>query len=156
LRAGGNRPAQAPRVTVRETDRSVVVDSGSATFEVDRRTLRPLASVSCEGSSFPGLSRTELAGLGRLRGGRPAGAPRVETAVVEQRGPVRATVCLRGRWPGRPVCRFVARLCFFAGTGLVRLRLTLHNPERARHKGGLWDLGDPWSVYFDALSVRLA
>ncbi len=154
LRAGDEVPLPpAPAVTVEEGGDAVVVDTGAAVFRVDCRTLRPLANVAGNGFELAVLSRVELAGLGRLRRGRDAGRPRVESVAVEQRGPVRATLCLRGRWAGRPVCRFVARLCFFAGTGLVRLRLTIYNPERAKHKGSVWDLGDPWSVYFDALSV---
>ena len=34
---------------------------------------------------------------------------------------------------------------FFSGLSLARIELTLHNPRRARHRGGLWDLGDPGS-----------
>jgi hypothetical protein len=49
----------------------------------------------------------------------------------------------------------VARCCFFAGSGLVRFRLTVHNPNRARHLGGLWDLGDPGSQFFRDLSLRV-
>jgi hypothetical protein len=145
-----------PPLTVEERAEAVVVNTGAAIFHVDRRVLRPLLKATGEGLALPQpLSSVELAGLGRRRHGRTAGGPRVEDSVVEQRGPVRATVCLRGRWPGRPVCRFVARLDFFAGTGLVRFRLTLHNPDRARHQGGLWDSGDPRSVYFDSLSLCL-
>jgi hypothetical protein len=76
--------------------------------------------------------------------------------VVETSGPVRATVRLEGSFGGSARWRFVARLCFFAGTGLVRLRLTLHNPRRARHRGGVWDLGDPGSVLFRDLSLEMA
>jgi hypothetical protein len=31
--------------------------------------------------------------------------------------------------------------------------LTIHNPRRSRHLGGLWDLGDSGSIFFDDLSV---
>src|SRR5262249_8410801 len=46
--------------------------------------------------------------------------------------------------------------CFFAGLGLVRIRFTVHNPQRARHPGGLWDLGDAGSMYFRDLSLQMA
>ncbi|HUY91149.1 MAG TPA: hypothetical protein VMV10_20590 [Pirellulales bacterium] len=35
----------------------------------------------------------------------------------------------------------------------MRVRLTLHNPNRARHRGGLWDLGDPGSILFRDCSL---
>src|SRR5207302_2762770 len=87
------------------------------------------------------------------RGGEHA--PRFEGAVVETRGPVRTTLRLDGSIGGPAACRVTCRLCFFGGTGLVRARLTVHNPRRARHRGGLWDLGDPGSVLFRDLSLEL-
>src|SRR5207248_5806279 len=112
----------------------------------------PLARVLRGGRDVldPGSARTLLTDTrGRV------GLPRVEWFAVEARGPVRATVRLEGAFRGRVPCRFVARCCFFAGTGLVRLRLTVHNPNRARHRGGLWDLGDPGSMLFRDLSLEL-
>lgn len=37
--------------------------------------------------------------------------------------------------------------------GLVRVDVVVHNPRPARHRGGLWDLGDPASVLFEDVSV---
>lgn len=36
----------------------------------------------------------------------------------------------------------------------MQVKLLTHNPNRARHPGGLWDLGDPGSVYFQELAVE--
>ncbi len=71
----------------------------------------------------------------------------------ETTGPIRATIRLSGRFAGNVPCRFVCRLDAFAGTGLLRVRLTIHNPLRARHRGGLWDLGDQGSILFRDLSL---
>lgn len=43
----------------------------------------------------------------------------------------------------------------FAGVGLMRIDVAWHNPRRARHRGGLWDLGDPGSVCFRSAGGRL-
>ncbi len=43
----------------------------------------------------------------------------------------------------------------YAGCGLMECELTLHNPSRALHQDGFWDLGDPGSVVFRALSVEM-
>src|SRR5262249_47567910 len=53
-------------------------------------------------------------------------------------------------------CRFLLRLSFFAGTALARIDVMIHNPKRARHRHGLWDLGDPGSMLFRELSLRLS
>ncbi len=37
----------------------------------------------------------------------------------------------------------------------VRLSTTLHNPQAAKHAGGLWDLGDPGSILFDEVTVKV-
>src|SRR5262249_11525472 len=71
----------------------------------------------------------------------------------EAHGPVRATLLLEGTFCSRLPCCFTARCCFFAGTALVRIRLTIRNPNRARHPSGLWDLGDPGSMLFRDLSL---
>src|SRR5262249_16798645 len=81
---------------------------------------------------------------------------RIERMVVESTGPIRATIRCDGGFTGRSPLKFVAGLSLFAGTGLVRLGLTIHNPRAARHRGGLWDLGDPGSVLFRDLSLVLA
>ncbi len=43
----------------------------------------------------------------------------------------------------------------YAGTGLLECALTVHNPSRALHQNGFWDLGDPGSIEFRALSVEM-
>jgi hypothetical protein len=80
---------------------------------------------------------------------------RVESLRVEEEGPVRATVVFAGNLAKGTGLRFEGRLSLFAGTGLVRLELTAHNPRRARHKGGYWDLGDPGSVLLKELSLEV-
>jgi hypothetical protein len=143
----------SPTLWVEESADAIRVHTGAAVFELGRASLGPLRRVLLGGIDVlaAGSCRTLLTDLR----GRPVPV-RVEQAAVETRGPVRATVKLAGAFGGRVPCRFVARCCFFAGTGLVRLRLTIHNPRRARHSGGLWDLGDPGSVFFRGLAVELA
>src|SRR5439155_7269360 len=81
--------------------------------------------------------------------------PRIDELVIEASGPVRATVRMAGAFRGGRGLRFVARLHFYAGTGLVKLVFTIHNPNRARHRGGLWDLGDPGARLFRDLSLQV-
>lgn len=76
---------------------------------------------------------------------------------VSHRGPIFVAATLRGQWIRQnddPLARFECELRIFLETGLVQVELTTHNPKRARHSGGLWDLGDPGSVYFRELSVE--
>lgn len=79
--------------------------------------------------------------------------PRIQKQSVETDGPVRRTECIEGTFPRMRGLRFVCRVSTYRESGLVRLDVRLHNPNRARHAGGLWDLGDPGSVHFDAFDV---
>lgn len=49
---------------------------------------------------------------------------------------------------------FFARISFFANSPMARIEFTILNPNAAKHPGGLWDLGDPGSVFFDDLSLH--
>jgi hypothetical protein len=137
---------------VSESPYSFVIDTGAARFHVSRRRLQPLTQVLGGKKELlvPADTGTFLTDAkGTLRRGK------ITQSALEARGPVRLTVRLEGLFEGSPL-RFVARLSFFGGTGLVHLRFTLHNPNRARHRGGLWDLGDPGSVLFKDLSLQWA
>jgi hypothetical protein len=140
----------ALRVT--ELANAIAIDTGAASFQVDRTALQPFASVKVNEADLLDASRTRVV-LTNANGKQTIG--KVERVTLESRGPLHATVHLEGRFPGRVRMRFVARLGFYAGTGLVRLALTVHNPNRARHAGGLWDLGDPGSMLFRDLTLEL-
>jgi hypothetical protein len=51
---------------------------------------------------------------------------------------------------------FQSKITFFSNTSYCKLDFTLHNPQAAKHEGGLWDLGDVNSIYFKSLTVSLA
>ncbi len=85
--------------------------------------------------------------------------PLVRRLEVEEAGALRAAVLVEGdlaRPAGEPLLRFIARLHFFAGSAAVRFVLTLRNPRRAEHPGGLWDLGNGGSVFLRDASLTLA
>ena len=76
-------------------------------------------------------------------------------------GLVRATLQIDGRIgppdpSTRPTLEYEARYHYFAGLSVVRVEFTLRNPRRADHPGGLWDLGDPGSVFLKDASFTFA
>lgn len=56
---------------------------------------------------------------------------------------------------GTHLVRFFIDIQLFKVGELIRVDAGLHNPRRAVHKGGLWDLGDPGSVYFKSFSLSV-
>ncbi|MEX1223247.1 MAG: hypothetical protein WEA31_01755, partial [Pirellulales bacterium] len=78
----------------------------------------------------------------------------VEEVSLGEMGPVFATAHFRGRFPRQHELRFFGHFKLFAN-GLLRLELTLHNPRRARHAGGFWELGDAGSILLQDVSLSL-
>jgi hypothetical protein len=74
-------------------------------------------------------------------------------SISEAEGPVRWTRTIEGTFPGCPGILFLARINTFRGTGRVKLDARLHNSNRARHNGGLWDLGDTGSFRFQSFEA---
>lgn len=76
---------------------------------------------------------------------------------ITDEGPVFVTASLAGQWlkqSGKTLARFECELRVFLETSIVQVELRTHNPKRSQHSGGLWDLGDPGSVYFRELAVE--
>jgi hypothetical protein len=70
-------------------------------------------------------------------------------------GPLRSTIRLDGHAgpPNRPIVDLRVRVQFFAGSAAVGVAVTVANPRRAVHRGGIWELGDAGSVQLRDLSV---
>lgn len=50
--------------------------------------------------------------------------------------------------------KFESTFTFFANTSYIKIEFTLHNPQAAKHPGGVWDLGDEGSIAFKSLSIN--
>lgn len=62
---------------------------------------------------------------------------------------------IRGQWPGYPELYFTAEVTFYS-QGRIFLRYQFHNANRAKHPGGIWDLGDPNSCLIGSLQLVVA
>ncbi|TWU01280.1 hypothetical protein [Stieleria varia] len=65
-------------------------------------------------------------------------------------GPVYRTLSVTGNLGARRPIRFIIRATHYKPAGLFKVELTLHNPRRAEHQGGFWDLGDPQSEHVES------
>lgn len=74
--------------------------------------------------------------------------------MLEEQDSFRTTLWVRESYDNSPL-QMEARFDLFANTGLVRMKCLLRNPQPAQHPGGLWDLGDPGSVYFRGLQLQI-
>lgn len=147
-----NEPSSSATVPlIRQLGEAFVVETGKRLFRITRGS-HVLESVTGDGQPWLDESGCRLVCLdekGRLH------LFQVDTIKVEDNGPVRATLALKGKL-GKTGLRISARLSFFADSALCRVEFTVENPRRARHQGGYWDLGDPGSVLVQELALEMA
>lgn len=137
------------------------IDTGAAIFEGGGNP-----SVLLESARLQGTELLDAGGVSLLLTGCTGRQYRATAARrwIEERGPVRVVVASEGHFepeqggkPGAsgPPLLFKSRLIVSGGTGCVRLEITLHNPQPARHPGGLWDLDDQGTLLFEDASLSL-
>jgi hypothetical protein len=122
---GGN-PAPAAPLKVQETPDAIAVSTGPLEFRVSAKKPGLFESFKVDGAErLTELGRGVV--LYKAGGGDVIGQP-AEVA-VEQAGPLRAVVRVRGRFPGvhNDLLTYTARLTAFAGRKFVKVHLWLEN-----------------------------
>lgn len=142
-----------PRLKLQVEERYFAVDTGVVQLQLQRLILAPVAQVSIAGKPLLEENRSRL--LLTDEAGHPCPGL-IHRSVVECEGPLRATFRFEGVFTGAEPARFVVRVSCWAGSSRLKVEVQLHNPRRAKHPGGQWDLGDPNSFLFDDLSLELA
>ena len=135
--------AAADSITIDETQDQIVVDTLANTFTIPKKG----PGLIREYNMVPRLETTD---------GSTAFC-QVESASVARAGPIRSDIEIRGRFrvPGERHLNLRVFLSFYLKSPLVTLDVELHNPYPAVHPGGIWDLGDPGSIFFRDFSLLL-
>ena len=147
-------PAAAPpaAVSLQEQDDAFVITTGTARFRIT--ATQPTVSLMTASDDGIALQCPQL-----LTASGDVCTVQVEqTDVSAQQAQARLSVSQQGFFAtpaGESFCRFESRFTFFANSTCVQWEFTLHNPRAAQHPGGLWDLGDPGSVFFRQLSTGI-
>ena len=143
-------------IQIEQTSDSFRVDTGAAIFTIPTRRFAPFSSVMIDGQER--LDAANSCVSFEDDAGRQY-EHHIEQARIETSGALRTTLKLDGqiRLPDSDAnfARFAARLHFYAHSAACRIDYTIHNPNAAQHPGGLWDLGDPGSIYFNDLSFHV-
>ena len=145
----GGSTARSSAMTVESDGGRIRVATGAALFALPAAGPR-FDDLEVDGPSGRASVRFEF--LDRAGERREAVVNRCD---VEEVGPVRTTIAVRGGFRGTAF-RFTARFCFFAEQAWMRVRATIENPRRARHRRGSWDLGDRGSLVFRDFSVAVS
>jgi hypothetical protein len=142
------------RLRVSETASDIEVDTGMAVFRLTRAGQSLISSVtvaSRELLAAPGLAITFRDAKGTVR------EVRIDRTVVAEQGDLRCSITAEGVIADtdrlQPLA-VLARVDLVAGSATAELEVRIRNPRRARHRGGLWDLGDPGSQLIGDLALQ--
>jgi hypothetical protein len=139
----------AGKLSVTQRDRAIFIDTGSLQCQIREGKGFPFASISTSGP-VPSFAVENEQGA-RFE-------PRIRRLLVDEAGTVRAAIRLEGELvsdAAEPLANFVALVHFFSGSATVKFVFTLHNPRKAEHPGGLWDLGNGGSIYIKDASLTV-
>jgi len=152
---GRNTPPATP-VQVVEAPDAVSVSTGPMEFTIDRKSFNLFKSLRVDGQERLGSGGRGLVLVTAEGRQVVAGAP--EEVRIEQAGPMRATVVLRGKYPGvhDGLLGYTVRIVAAAGSRTVKLRVWLENG--GRHGYAVYGRDDmpsaPEWFAFDGLAVE--
>ena len=153
LEAEGGRSGAGPSRRA-EASPAMEIKAGAYTFSLDTQCPAIVAAVSGpDGRIYDGsAAEIRLLGAAGERWAIEWNATRIESS-----GSVRVATVTEGtaRGPNGRLLSLFMRFDFFSGHAVARMRLTVRNPSRAAHPGGIWELGDAGSVLLKELSVIL-
>lgn len=144
------------RLIVNELTDAVEVATGPAAFRLDKNRCFPFKQVVANGKQIldpdsPGMVLVDVNGR--------TWQTKITKVAIETGGPLRATIYVEGSFSHaaeqQPLALFISRLHVFSGHAAVKMDFTIKNPRAAKHLGGLWDLGDAGSIFFEDLSLHL-
>jgi hypothetical protein len=147
--ASGEADVDRPGLSFLEKSDHWLVSTGCIRFTKPNSTLRPFSNIEIPHDGAVDCGSRIVMTDRRGREHEPA----LERWYVEQYGTVRLTLVGEGKLPGVRGLRVRLRESYYIGTGMVKLEVTLHNPRRAKHRRGVWDLGDAGSTLFDDMSL---
>lgn len=144
------------KINITDGDSFLSIDTGKAIFILDRKTFFPFQRVTVSGAEIIDASNSTV----RLTDENQMDyIPIIKNISIETGGLMRSTIRVDGHFESverKVFCGFFARLFFYAGKSLTKIEFTIINTKAAKHPGGLWDLGDEGSVYFNDLSFNFA
>ena len=152
--SAGESPPTGPSIsTGPRPGGGIVVDTSRAEFTLRRGRPPFFESIKIDGAEAIDPVRTGL--IVEDESGRRF-EPVADRLDVLEAGPLRTVVRAEGVLATSgvsPLARFTFDVHFFAGSATIRCLLTILNPRKAGHPGGLWDLGGGGSIYIRDASM---
>ncbi len=135
----------------------IIIDTGPAIFTLSKTVCKPFTSVLVDGKEILNRQKSRIA---LIDDNGTEYEPVIDQIVFETDGLLRKTLKADGWFYSEDGSKknmaFFSRISFFAGRSIVKIEFSILNPNAAEHRGGLWDLGDPGSLFFSDLSINTA
>lgn len=148
LQVGTGRPPTIPDgITITDGEGAIEVDTGALRFSVSKTKGSLIDSLQVGGAQLisPGSPGATVVSGGQRRG------LHVDAVTVEEAGPLRSVVLLRGTYAGlhQDMLRCTARLTAWAGQPRIGIRIFLENEGRFGY------VGQPEWFQFDSQDIAL-
>lgn len=148
--------AAPAKLQLHEDEERCLVDTGVAQFSISKQQAGLFEQVVSAGVSLLAAASSRVLLLDVQ--GNAATSVVSTVQCVNPENTLRKKLCIDGflqNDAGDRLADFNLKLTFFAGLATVKAEFTLANPRAAEHPGGVWDLGDRGSLFFQALSLQL-
>lgn len=130
---------------------AVSADSATLKWNAGEVSLR----MTCRTSKQ--VSETRLCIAPRITNAAGRSLPVNVTSVhQESDGPVRSVWRIEATVPGAKYVQLQLRMELWHAPGVLQVSTRIRNTRRARHRNGLWDLGDPGSYRFQGLHLNIS
>lgn len=151
IKSGSHYQERSGKLIVEESKESITIETGKARYVINKEGAKQaVAIVSPENQvtipvtfSLTDKNNKRLAFV-------------VEDCHVENSGYLRCSVRKTGHFvtpKGKHFLNTTFTQHFYSGCPFIGIDTVIHNPRAALHPGGLWDLGDPGSIFFKDFSI---
>ncbi len=141
-------------ISINQDTKSLNVNTGTTLFSINTGVFKPFDRVVVDDKDILNSSESKII---LTDDSDTEYEPHIKNIFIETKGNLRTTIKFEGelKTTQKPAfVNFFSRMSFFANSSIVKIDFTIHNPQAAKHPGGLWDLGDPGSIFFKDLSIH--
>jgi len=143
------------KILISKVQNLLKIDTKAASFFINIHIFKPFDRVTVGGHELlnGALSKIILTDEKGIEY-----QPLINSISFETKGNLRTTLKIEGKFESSThlsLAPFFSRLTFFANSSVVKIDFSILNPRAAKHPGGLWDLGDPGSITFKDLSIKI-
>jgi len=141
-------------IKINRPQNRIYINTGKVEFKLDFSKLFPFTQIVVNGKFQLVENKSSIL---LIDDKNEIWTPRVEKWSVELKNPLRVLLLFKGSFVAKDaihILRYLCRIHFYAEKEIIRIDFNIWNPCAAHHPGGVWDMGDPGSIFFKDLSFN--